>query len=154
MVKECYVGHHITWVLKNHPNGLTIYHKIQVAYPMIYALMCTFPKLAILGLYLRIFVEKRDRVASYVLMAVLSSWCVSIIIANGLQCIPIACLWNPAGHPNGHCFNINQFWKWFSFGNILTDFVMLLLPFPCIWKLRISRRDKIGLVITFCTGSV
>jgi hypothetical protein len=154
LVKKCYVGHHITWVRENHPTALTTYSKIQVLYPMIYTLACTFPKLVILGLYLRIFIAKRDRLVSYSLIAIISLWCISVIVANGLQCIPIAYLWNPTSYPDGHCFNINEFWKWFSFPNILTDFVMFLLPFPCIWKLRLSKRDKIGLALTFCTGSV
>jgi hypothetical protein len=154
LVKKCYVGHHITWVLENHPTALTTYSKIQVPYPMIYVLACTFPKLAILGLYLRIFAAKRDRLASYALIAIISLWCISAIVANGLQCIPLAYLWNPTTYPDGQCFNINEFWRWLSFPNILTDFVMLLLPFPCIWKLRLSKRDKVGLALTFCTGSV
>jgi len=148
------VGHHIHWVQEHHPTSLVAYKKIQVVYLMVYALSCTFSKLAILGLYQRVFIERRDRIISYALMVIVCLWSVSAIFANGLQCVPLAYLWNPKGHPGGYCFNINEYWKWLSFPNILTDIAILLLPFPCIWKLKLSRRIKIGLAVTFCTGSM
>jgi hypothetical protein len=154
LVKEAYVGYHIPWVIKNHPAAVTMNFKLRVPYPVLYLLSCAFPKFSILGLYLRIFVDQRDRLITYMLIAILSGWCVSVIITDLFQCIPLAYLWNPAAYPNGHCINIAKTWTWASFPNTITDIMMLILPLPCILKLRLSKNDKIGLVITFATASM
>jgi hypothetical protein len=38
--------------------------------------------------------------------------------------------------------------------NILSDFYIFLIPIPCIIKLQISKRQKIGLLLIFLTGFV
>jgi len=148
------VGRHIMWLETNDLTALTTFLKMQIPFTILYALAVTFPKLAILGLYLRVFIQKRYRITSYVLIAILSSSCLSVVIVTFVQCTPVSYLWDPTAHPDGHCIDINSFWRWGSFPNVITDLVMLVLPLPCIWTLQLSKKDKVGLVITFCTGSV
>ena len=45
-------------------------------------------------------------------------------------------------------------YKYWSVPNIVTDVVMLILPMPVIWRLKISRAQKAGLTVTFLLGSV
>ena len=81
-----------------------------------------------------------------------ANW-IGVTIAAGCMCQPINYLWdrNVSG---GHCFDIANFFRWSSFMNILTDVAMLILPLPAVWTIKTSRNMKIGLTITFATGSV
>ncbi|OCL04356.1 hypothetical protein AOQ84DRAFT_346335 [Glonium stellatum] len=154
MVYNGGIGHHLLWIASNDPAALTTFAKLQIPFTIVYALAVTFPKMAILGLYLRIFVEKSYRFASFGLIAILTSSCLAVVIVTCTQCTPISFLWDPTGHPEGHCIDIDSFWRWGSFPNVITDLIMLLLPLPCIWKLQLSKKDKIGLAVTFATGSI
>ena len=154
MVRFGGLGHHVEWVYGNDPTALTTFAKLQLPFSLTWELSVAFSKLSLLGLFLRIFVEQSQRIATYVLIGVLSLFCVAQVIATCLQCIPLSYLWDPTGHPGGHCVDFNSLWRWGSFPNILTDILMLLLPLPCLLKLHLSNRDKIGLVATFATGSM
>jgi hypothetical protein len=45
-------------------------------------------------------------------------------------------------------------YTWFSIPNLVTDVAMLALPLPAIWTLKMSRGQKVGLTLTFLTGSM
>jgi hypothetical protein len=49
---------------------------------------------------------------------------------------------------------MNTFWRWTNFPQILTDVAILILPLPALMKLHLSKKDKIGVVATFCTGAM
>ncbi|EDO04437.1 hypothetical protein SS1G_06920 [Sclerotinia sclerotiorum 1980 UF-70] len=78
----------------------------------------------------------------------------ALILCSLLQCAPLAYLWNKSGHPGGHCFDTGAFWRYGSLPNLITDLAMLVLPLPCIWRLKLSQKDKVGLLFTFITGSM
>ena len=121
--------------------------------PLFYLAAVVFPKLALLAIYLHIFVQPHFRMACYVLVTLLIANWIGNTVAVLLICQPIQYLWDRT-ITGGHCFHINAWFRWASFLNILTDVAMLLLPLPVIWKLHTSRNVKIGLTITFATGSV
>jgi hypothetical protein len=154
MVQNGGVGRHVGWLTMNEPTKIRTFTIIQVPFTIAYALAVNFPKLVILGLYLRIFAEKSHRICCYILIAILSAAGLSVVLVTCLQCTPLAFMWDPTLHPGGHCINIQSFWTWGSLPNIITDVLMMGLPLPCIWKLQLSAKDKIGLVLTFATGSM
>lgn len=51
-------------------------------------------------------------------------------------------------------FSKEAFVRWSTLPNILTDVIMLILPLPSIWNLQLRTPLKIGLTITFLTGSL
>ena len=113
-----------------------------------------FPKLAILCLYLRLFTQKIYRYASYLLIGILITTAIVNSISAGVSCTPFAYNWDKT-IPGGRCFpDINAWYLWVSFPNIVTDVFMLILPLPVIWKLQMSRKNKLGLTMVFCTGSM
>lgn len=154
MVLDGGVGRHIGWLGMNDPDSITTFLILQVPFTMVYALAVCFPKLVILGLYLRIFAQQSHRIACFVMIALVSAACFAVVLVTCLQCTPLAFLWEPEKHPGGHCLDMNSFWTWGSLPNIITDVFMLLLPLPCIWKLQLSKKDKFGLILTFATGSM
>lgn len=154
MYKRANIGHHLPWVKAYAPLSLITYAKLQVAFEFTFALGFTFPKLAILCLYLNIFVEPWHRRANYVLIGFVIATGLGTAITTVVQCIPLQYLWDKKGHPDGHCIDPNTFWRYSTLPNIPIDAAMFLLPLPCIWKLHLSWRDKVGLAVTFMTGSV
>lgn len=111
------------------------------------------PKMAILCLYLRIFVIKLYRYAVYgIAVIMVLNWLTGCLMGL-LMCKPVAYSWNKS-IPGGYCGDIMAAYRWASLPNLITDIAMLLLPLPVIWNLHTHRSQKIGLTLTFITGSV
>lgn len=147
------VGHHEAALALTDPEKLVLATKFFFVLSLLYLAAVVFPKLAILAIYLRIFVQPRFRTACYILaMLVIANW-VGNTVAGLLMCKPLQYFWDHT-ITGGHCFHIKERRCWASLINIITDVAMLVLPLPIIWKLHTSRSVKIGLTITFATGSV
>ena len=147
------VGRHLLALEATDPNKVVDWAKLLVAVEWIYFAAVTLPKLSILSMYLRIFTTKPYRRSVYVLAVVLILNFIVGGLTGSLGCQPLAFFWNNS-IPGGHCINITAFFRWISLPNILTDVIMLALPQPLIWTLKITRDQKIGLTLTFLTGSV
>ena len=147
-----HIGYHLEVVAETAPYALKPYAQILVVAVILYSLACAFPKLVILTLYLRIFNEKKYRIACYTVMGLVITFALAGIIGGATQCIPLSYLWDKT--IQGHCFDIVQFYRWGTLPNIVVDVIMIILPLPVIWKLHASRQVKFGLTVTFLTGSV
>ena len=66
-------------------------------------------------------------------------------------CVPIEAIWNPS--VQGHCININDVYLVCSSLNIATDVVILAIPMPKLWRLKISTTQKVQLTVFFALGS-
>ena len=153
MVEIGAMGHHAA-ALKSDPSVLVRYVKLEVAFIYTYLFAVTIPKLTILGLYLRIFPEKLYRSACYAISGVLMASLMANITAISVICIPLKALWDPSIQ-GAHCtINQNALFRYSTLPNIITDLCMLILPLPVIWRMSLSTRDKLGLTLTFCTGSM
>ena len=147
------LGYHEIAILASEPEKLVVWAKFVLAGPMLYLAAVLFSKLAILAIYLRIFTFRSFRITCWTLAAILvTNWFV-FTVAAFLMCIPLEYLWNKRLE-GGHCFDIDGFYRWSTFPNIITDVVMLILPLPVVWRLQTSRSIKIGLTLTFATGSM
>ncbi|TVY83364.1 hypothetical protein LSUE1_G002843 [Lachnellula suecica] len=127
--------------------------KLEAAYAFVNPPGYTFPKLAILCLYLRIFVSRPYRWATYAIAAILIANLLACIIVNAVACRPFAFQWDKT-IPGGECLNLPVVYTWFSIPNLVTDVAMLILPLPVVWNLKISTNQRVGVTITFLTGSI
>lgn len=125
---------------------------MEITFTILYILSITLPKLTMLSLFLRIFVNRQQRRASYIIAIILLATALANIIANVTQCVPLDYLWDK--HGDGTCFNQNSYWRWASLPNILTDILMLGLPVPVILGTQMGWRDKAGVGVTFFAGSL
>jgi hypothetical protein len=144
------LGHHIEVVT---PSEVVSFTKSKLALIYLYIAAVTLPKLAILALYLRLFKDRGYRYAAFAIAGILVisvgiAWVLSTVI-----CTPFAYNWDTT-IPGGKCLNKGLMYTMMSLPNIGTDFAIFILPMPIIWKLQMSRNQKIGLVITFATGSM
>lgn len=148
------VGYHYAVILTRLNTKLGPLKKLTFIFANVYIPSVMFPKLAMLCFFLRIFVQPSHRRACYILMGVLVASAVATFIANLTQCVPLEFAWGVEEGTGPHCFKQQLFWSLISLPNIITDLVMLVLPVPIICKIQLAWKDKIGLILTFATGSM
>lgn len=123
-------------------------YAMSVTYPIAF----TLPKLMISTLYLQIFsVNDRARRTIIGLIVFLIINCVAWLVPTLAVCRPVSAFWNVEGH-QGKCLNYNVFGTWISLPNIVIDLLMLILPIPLLWKMKIGLAKKLGLNLTFAIG--
>jgi hypothetical protein len=149
-VKYGGVGLHEARVLEIDPTMIVTWGKYIIIIPLVYFATVVPTKLVILHLYLSIFTQRVFRVICYAVGAIIISNWIATTVAGFLSCRPLSFFWTK----QGNCFNINAFFRWGGFANILTDVCMLILPIPFVWKLHASTRLKLGISFTFMLGSL
>lgn len=154
MVKKGGVGHRVEYNCVHQPLVLPVFAKLQISNTLTLTVGIAFAKLTILQLFLRIFVTKVYRYATYTVMAIQIACMIMVIVMTFVQCTPFAYIWEPQKHPHGHCIDKNAFWRWGNFPQVLTDVAILVLPLPALCALKLSTRDKVGVIVTFCTGGM
>ncbi|KAG9228946.1 hypothetical protein BJ875DRAFT_216408 [Amylocarpus encephaloides] len=154
MVKYAGVGRHLK-ALGLLGEGYKIFRwaKCLIAAGWLYVTAVTLPKLCVLVLYVRIFDSRFYRWACVILATLMIVNSLISGLVGTLGCRPLSFLWDKS-ILGGKCININLFFRWVSFPNIVTDFAVLVLPLPMVWNLHTSRNQKVGLLLTFGTASV
>ena len=100
-------------------------------------------KLSVLFFYRRIFAQRKSfRIANSILIALITLWGLIFLV---LQVV----LESDDPH-------ISQEWLllWFAITDVLGDVAVLTLPYPCIRKLQMRRRAKVGLTAIFLLGTL
>ena len=108
--------------------------------------------MSVLILLHRVFITKPFRLAAKILMLIVIGWYIAISLAGAFICLPVKSTWDPK--VPGHCGNryildIIDPLPW-----IITDFAILVLPLPMVWKLHAPTRNKIALSGLFLVGAL
>lgn len=132
---------HLEYTLKNS-------HAVQTLYPLV----VTAIKSSILFLYLRISpcTGFRNVVLGHMLLCTAGGVVASII--SLLQCTPIAKTWN-ARLP-GECFDQYTLFQGVVIFNLVTNIMIIFLPMPTIWHLRLPLRQRILVLSVFSIGII
>ena len=110
-------------------------------------------KMSILSLYVRIFdVNRRFRWATWGVMGVTAGYLFSNLWTQIFGCWPVEKYWRP--DTPGHCIRTLEADYGYGSLNFITDLIIFILPLPMVWRLQLSRRDKVGLSVVFMIGSV
>ncbi len=119
----------------------------------VYGVSVSLSKCAILLLYTRVFTtQKRGfTIAVYTVGAIVVATGLVNIFEAIFQCAPVAYKWNKSIR-GGKCMDELAFERYISISNVVTGTVMLLLPLPLVWGLKITLRQKIALTLTFLHG--
>lgn len=115
-----------------------------------------FIKLSILLQYLRIFVPNRKGNMFMFVGVQACIWSLFLFylvdtIFEIALCTPRKKIWNPL-MTSGRCFNTDAAFQATGIFNVISDFVILGLPMPSLWKLQMPRRKKILMMAVFATG--
>lgn len=120
---------------------------MQLFYGTILALI----KISICLFYIRIFFVKPFRIATWIVITFIACWGVMVVLTGLLLCTPIAFNWDQS-IPGGKC--ADQKATFFAVGilDLITDLCVFVLPLPMIWKLQVSRGNKVALFGIFGLG--
>lgn len=131
------------------PNLTTIL-KMLVAYELIFATCISTIKMSVMFFYLRVFVNDGLRPATKIAMGFVLLWSAGNILQVFLICRPFAATYDPL--IKGECGN--QVVSFIAIGafNVITDVIILTLPIPTIWGLKMSSSARLGLSAVFLIG--
>jgi hypothetical protein len=118
-----------------------------------YKVVITFNKMSLLLFYLRVFPQQKFRLLCYAGLAFVGCSGFVYIIATIFQCTPIHHYWDRTIF-GGHCILSAPFWISYATVNIITDFYILCLPMPLLWKLTLSNKNKLGIMGCFALGGL
>ena len=139
------------WTLpfENITRTLTIFTALEKIYiPTVW-----ITKISILFLYLRLFPDQGLRRQIKVGLGLCAATVVCLELACVFKCWPISFSWNYwDGEHQGKCTSMAaQGWANSSL-NMFADIVVLVLPLPTIWKLKLPMEKKIGIIAMFSIG--
>lgn len=110
-------------------------------------------KLSILFLYLRIFnINRTFRYCTWVVMFIVFSYLFSNFWTQLYGCHPIKKAW--ATSTPGHCIATNNSDYAYGSLNWISDILIFCLPLPMVWRLKLGKKERVGLCITFMLGSM
>ncbi|KAL4934212.1 CFEM domain-containing protein [Aspergillus undulatus] len=119
----------------------------------LYIASIALTKISMLLLYLRLFPEKRMRTTIYVTLAFTTAWGVAMLFANIFSCTPVSYIWTLwDGEHEGSCINHEKVIWSHAIMNIFFDIAIIALPMPTLFKLNMSVRKKVGVVVMFAVG--
>ncbi|KAI4244101.1 MAG: hypothetical protein L6R40_003085 [Gallowayella cf. fulva] len=131
--------------------------KYLYAFEFLYTLGMASVKYSVLCFMYRIFPIVQFRrllVGGLVFVIALTVSCVFVSI---FQCIPVHKFWETLGGElapelGGRCINVRSYFVISGSINTITDFVLLAMPIPILWRLRTGRPQKLLLTGIFTVG--
>lgn len=108
-------------------------------------------KLSVLFFYNRVFGAAPGlKIALQVIGSITILWWIIIVFVTIFQCTPVSGM--SVHVPGAVCIPAIPFFLGQSIPNIITDFAILLIPLPILWKLQMRVSKKTFLVIIFLVG--
>lgn len=111
-------------------------------------------KLSILLLYLQLFlISKRTRVMVYIALTVNTLHCLATVIGYGILCVPKPGVsWELADATRNCMIVADLLAVILGAISIFSDVVIICIPIPVIWSLRLPVRKKVGVSVIFVIG--
>ncbi|KAL9001624.1 MAG: hypothetical protein Q9188_005403 [Gyalolechia gomerana] len=149
-----YGGGRHSWDLP--PEMYNGYLTISAINSYLYILGTALAKVSLLLFLYRVFrVDGKFRIAAWTIGIILVVWSVVSFLLCVFSCRPIKASWNVKLllDPKTHCYpKTPNVINYHGFCNIITDFALLLLPLPMVWKLQMNQKKKIGVGVVLATG--
>lgn len=151
-VEQGGVGYNIAYKAATNPEEITTFFKYLVAIPFWYSIVISIPKLAILVVYYRLFPQRSMGIFIRVLAGVLILHSIVGVVLLCIACRPFRLNWAPIEIQQRSCLDRRGIFLWFSLPSMLTDAVMIFMPLPVVWNLRMANQLKVALTVTFVIG--
>ncbi|KAB5522976.1 CFEM domain-containing protein [Coniochaeta sp. 2T2.1] len=120
---------------------------------MVYVTALSLTKVSILFFYLKVFPGKRFRYVVYTLIAANICYAVVFDLLLAFQCHPIAGAWlSWDGTFHAKCISINILGWTAAAINIVLDLAVIILPLPELFRLSMSLRKKVQIIMMFAVG--
>jgi len=109
-------------------------------------------KVSILLQYQRFLYTNLMKNLCRVILVFISMYGIITVVTTITICLPVGSFWDVYHSP--HCLDREALWLTHASINIVSDFVIILLPIPVILKLTLPTKQKYGLVAIFAVGIV
>ncbi|KIM96091.1 hypothetical protein OIDMADRAFT_148582 [Oidiodendron maius Zn] len=150
LVVACHYGygkHLSTLTVNNREKALMFFYFSQFTYKI----SINATKASILLLYLRIFVQNQFRLICWTLLGFVAAFGTATTLASIFQCTPIPRTWNK--NIQGVCLNTVIFWYTNAGFSIAGDLILLVLPMPVLYNLKLPLNQRIALMLVFSLGA-
>ncbi|KAM0799823.1 hypothetical protein BDR22DRAFT_890101 [Usnea florida] len=141
-------AHHAILMTDNDP---VRFAKAVFASEILYAPTIGIVKISTLLLFARIFPGQKFKRMLWAVGIFISTYSAIMVLAMIFQCRPINRVWDST--IKADCIDTSKVWIVMASMNVLTDFLILCLPLPELWKLQMRRETKIQLIGIFSIGS-
>lgn len=103
-------------------------------------------KFSILLLYLRLFsVNEYFRYCTWAVMTFVFGYLFANLLTQLFGCTPIV-------EHFGHCVLSTRVGLAYGSMNFISDIFIIVLPLPIVWRLQLSRKEKLGVTLIFMSG--
>jgi hypothetical protein len=120
---------------------------------MVYITSLSLTKISILFFYLKVFPGKGFRYCVYVFIAANIIYGVVFVFMLIFQCNPIPGAWLAwDGEYPSKCISINLLGWTAAAINIVLDLAVIILPLPELFRLSMSLRKKVQIIMMFAVG--
>lgn len=125
---------------------------MQVLYvvQLFYIWAIAMVKIGLLLTYVRIWTTRAFRRCLYLVGTTVILWWCSSNFVTIFQCRPIHYFWDR--ETVGSCLESRPFFISMAIPNIILDIVILSIPLPSIWQLRLPRLQRAALTVIFTAG--
>lgn len=111
---------------------------------MVYQITLFFTKLTLFFQFYRIMRQTPGRTLKEIYIAIMfliTAWQIGQVFVQIFACIPVQASWDKT-IVGAKCQTIAVTRDMNSIANIVTDFIILLMPLPVIWRLALPRDQK------------
>lgn len=109
--------------------------------------------MSVVMLYRRIFAGKHFRVVSLIVAIMIVLWTISFIFATIFECgRDLGLLWKSLATLRTNCGKYKYIQLGHAESDVITDLIVLGLPLPSIWMLRLSATRRVALSLIFLLG--
>ena len=116
---------------------------MQYAVSLIVVLTFGCTKLSVLLFYKRIFKAQIFQALLWVMIALTIVWIIGFFFSQLLQCIPFSVNFSKYGNLPGQCIDVNRMMIAQAWSDVVTNFVILLLPIPNVCHYLMLDEDSL-----------
>lgn len=120
---------------------------------MLWAASNTCVKYSILSLYVDIFPNRTFRYICYTIMGVSAVYFISVVVEGFALCTPVQFNWDKS-IPGGECHNQNMAYLAAGIMNLIVDVIIVVLPMPQLFGLKIPIAKRLGIASMFGLGAL
>lgn len=126
--------------------------KLLIGSDVLWTISLSLSKTSVLLLCSKLFKDSYMILASRIIIVFTISWALPTVVVNFLICQPFAAAWGQGVDEKGHCGDRVTLYTTTAALNLASDFLVVVLPLPHLYRLRLPRNTKVGLAIVMSLG--
>ncbi|KAL2841833.1 hypothetical protein BJX68DRAFT_271014 [Aspergillus pseudodeflectus] len=108
-------------------------------------IIMTLVKLSLLASYLRFLTLPLYRHLNWGMITLVTCWGIAFLVASLTACRPLRAYWDTELALQAQCIDDQARTLAFTISNLVTDVMILILPIPTFWRLKLPIRERLAL---------